>query len=161
MHGNAKLTPAGRRILLGRIAAGRPVAHVAAERGERRFEDPAPILEIREVVASFIERLDRGEAGRELGRAIAIEEQNAVAAPAGHDHGAMAAAAPEEESPVTRKMQRTVGLVVGMLALVELLGGVHEGQHTRIDLGGTDGPDDGGGSGLLAHGRRRRGSAQP
>ncbi len=36
MHGNAKLTPAGRRILLGRIAAGRPVAHVAAEMGVAR-----------------------------------------------------------------------------------------------------------------------------
>ncbi|RLT44391.1 MAG: IS481 family transposase, partial [Chloroflexi bacterium] len=27
VHGNAKLTPAGRRVLVGRIAAGRPVAH--------------------------------------------------------------------------------------------------------------------------------------
>ncbi|MSQ31291.1 MAG: IS481 family transposase, partial [Dehalococcoidia bacterium] len=33
MHGNAKLTPAGRRVLIGRIASGRPVAHVAAEMG--------------------------------------------------------------------------------------------------------------------------------
>ena len=36
MHGNAKLTPAGRRVLVGRIAAGRPVAHVAAEMGVAR-----------------------------------------------------------------------------------------------------------------------------
>ena len=36
VHGNAKLTPVGRRILLGRIAAGRPVAHVAAEMGVAR-----------------------------------------------------------------------------------------------------------------------------
>ena len=32
-HANARLTPAGRRILVDRIAAGRPVAHVAAEMG--------------------------------------------------------------------------------------------------------------------------------
>ena len=31
MHANARLTPEGRRILCERIAAGRPVAHVAAE----------------------------------------------------------------------------------------------------------------------------------
>ena len=36
MHRNAKLTPAGRRILVERIAAGRPVAHVAAEMGVAR-----------------------------------------------------------------------------------------------------------------------------
>ena len=47
-HANARLTPAGRRILVDRIAAGRPVAHVAAEMGVsattawrwwRRFQD--------------------------------------------------------------------------------------------------------------------------
>lgn len=32
-HANARLTPAGRRILIDRIASGRPVAHVAAEMG--------------------------------------------------------------------------------------------------------------------------------
>lgn len=32
-HANARLTPAGRRILIDWIAAGRPVAHVAAEMG--------------------------------------------------------------------------------------------------------------------------------
>ena len=31
LHRNAKLTPAGRRLLVDRIASGRPVAHVAAE----------------------------------------------------------------------------------------------------------------------------------
>lgn len=36
MHGNAKLTPAGRRILVERIAAGRPAAQVAAEMGVAR-----------------------------------------------------------------------------------------------------------------------------
>ena len=36
MHSNAKLTPAGRLILVGRIAAGRPAAHVAAEMGVSR-----------------------------------------------------------------------------------------------------------------------------
>lgn len=36
MHGNAKLTPAGRRLLVDRIASGRPVAHVAAEVGVAR-----------------------------------------------------------------------------------------------------------------------------
>ena len=36
MHPNAKLTPAGRRILVERIAAGRPAAHVAAEMGVAR-----------------------------------------------------------------------------------------------------------------------------
>jgi transposase InsO family protein len=36
MHGNAKLAPAGRRILVERIAAGRPAAHVAAEMGVAR-----------------------------------------------------------------------------------------------------------------------------
>lgn len=36
MHSNAKLTPAGRRILVERIAAGRPAAHVAAEMGLAR-----------------------------------------------------------------------------------------------------------------------------
>lgn len=36
MHGNAKLTPAGRKVLVGRIAGGRPVAHVAAEMGVSR-----------------------------------------------------------------------------------------------------------------------------
>jgi transposase InsO family protein len=35
-HANARLTPAGRRILCQRIAAGRPVAHVAAEMGISR-----------------------------------------------------------------------------------------------------------------------------
>lgn len=33
MHANARLTPQGRLILVGRIAAGRPAAHVAAEMG--------------------------------------------------------------------------------------------------------------------------------
>jgi transposase-like protein len=32
-HANARLTPAGRQILCQRIAAGRPVAQVAAEMG--------------------------------------------------------------------------------------------------------------------------------
>ena len=36
MHRNAKLTPAGRKIVVERIAAGRPVAHVAAEMGVAR-----------------------------------------------------------------------------------------------------------------------------
>ncbi len=36
MHGNARLTPEGRRILVGRIAGGRPAAQVAAEMGVSR-----------------------------------------------------------------------------------------------------------------------------
>ncbi len=36
MHGNARLTPEGRRILVERIAGGRPAAHVAAEMGVSR-----------------------------------------------------------------------------------------------------------------------------
>lgn len=36
MHRNAKLSPAGRLVLVERIAAGRPVAHVAAEMGVSR-----------------------------------------------------------------------------------------------------------------------------
>lgn len=36
MHANARLTPQGRRILVERIAAGRPAAHVAAEMGISR-----------------------------------------------------------------------------------------------------------------------------
>ena len=36
MHGNARLTPLGRLILVMRIEAGRPVAHVAAEMGISR-----------------------------------------------------------------------------------------------------------------------------
>lgn len=36
MHANARLTPEGRRILVERIAAGRPAAHVAAEMGVSR-----------------------------------------------------------------------------------------------------------------------------
>lgn len=36
MHANAKLTPAGRKVLVTRIAAGRPIAHVAAEMGVAR-----------------------------------------------------------------------------------------------------------------------------
>lgn len=36
MHANAKLTPAGRLVLVQRIAAGRPLAHVAAEMGVSR-----------------------------------------------------------------------------------------------------------------------------
>jgi transposase-like protein len=35
-HANARLTPAGRLLLCQRIAAGRPVAHVAAEMGVSR-----------------------------------------------------------------------------------------------------------------------------
>ncbi|WP_159791551.1 IS481 family transposase [Puerhibacterium puerhi] len=35
-HANARLTPAGRLVMVGRIAAGRPVAHVAAEMGVSR-----------------------------------------------------------------------------------------------------------------------------
>ena len=35
-HANARLTPAGRMVLCQRIAAGRPVAHVAAEMGTSR-----------------------------------------------------------------------------------------------------------------------------
>src|SRR5262249_57049541 len=36
MHRNAPLTPLGRRILVDRIVAGRPVAHVAHEMGVSR-----------------------------------------------------------------------------------------------------------------------------
>jgi transposase InsO family protein len=36
MHGNARLTPVGRRTLIDRILEGRPVAHVAAEMGISR-----------------------------------------------------------------------------------------------------------------------------
>ena len=36
MHRNARLTPVGRRVLVERITAGRPVAHVAAEMGVSR-----------------------------------------------------------------------------------------------------------------------------
>lgn len=36
LHANAKLTPRGRRLLVGRIASGRPIAHVAAEMGVAR-----------------------------------------------------------------------------------------------------------------------------
>lgn len=36
LHPNAKLTPAGRRLLVQRIASGRPIAHVAAEMGVAR-----------------------------------------------------------------------------------------------------------------------------
>jgi transposase InsO family protein len=50
-HANARLTPAGRRILIDRITTGRPVAHVAAEMGIsattawrwwRRFQEEGP-----------------------------------------------------------------------------------------------------------------------
>ena len=33
VHGNAPMTPRGRIIMIERIAAGRPIAHVAAEMG--------------------------------------------------------------------------------------------------------------------------------
>jgi transposase InsO family protein len=36
MHGNARLTPAGRKTLVERIDAGRPICHVAAEMGISR-----------------------------------------------------------------------------------------------------------------------------
>jgi transposase-like protein len=36
VHANARLTPAGRLLLCQRIAAGRPVAHVAGEMGVPR-----------------------------------------------------------------------------------------------------------------------------
>jgi transposase InsO family protein len=36
VHGNAPMTPRGRMIMIERIAAGRPVAHVAAEMGVSR-----------------------------------------------------------------------------------------------------------------------------
>lgn len=36
MHPNAKLTPAGRLLLVQRISAGRPISHVAAEMGVAR-----------------------------------------------------------------------------------------------------------------------------
>ena len=36
MHANAKLTPAGRLLLVQRIAAGRPIAHMAREMGVTR-----------------------------------------------------------------------------------------------------------------------------
>ena len=36
MHGNAPLTPRGRMLMIDRIAAGRPVAHVADEIGVSR-----------------------------------------------------------------------------------------------------------------------------
>jgi transposase InsO family protein len=36
LHANAKLTPAGRFVLVQRIASGRPLAHVAAEMGVSR-----------------------------------------------------------------------------------------------------------------------------
>lgn len=36
MHANAKLTPAGRLLLVQRIATGRPIAHVAVEMGVAR-----------------------------------------------------------------------------------------------------------------------------
>lgn len=36
MHANAKLTPAGRKILVDRVQSGRPVAHVAREMGVSR-----------------------------------------------------------------------------------------------------------------------------
>jgi transposase InsO family protein len=36
VHGNARLTPVGRRTLIERIGGGRPVAHVAAEMGISR-----------------------------------------------------------------------------------------------------------------------------
>ncbi len=37
---NARLTPYGRRILIERVLAGRPVAHVAKEMGVSRTEAP-------------------------------------------------------------------------------------------------------------------------
>ena len=36
MHGNAPMTPRGRMIMIERISAGRPIAHVAAEMGVSR-----------------------------------------------------------------------------------------------------------------------------
>jgi len=36
MHGNARLTPAGRKTLVERIGSGRPICHVAAEMGVSR-----------------------------------------------------------------------------------------------------------------------------
>lgn len=36
MHAHAKLTPAGRLLLVQRIAAGRPIAHIAREMGVAR-----------------------------------------------------------------------------------------------------------------------------
>jgi len=51
MHANARLTERGRRILVDRIAEGRPISHVAAEMGVsrttatrwwRRFQDEGP-----------------------------------------------------------------------------------------------------------------------
>jgi hypothetical protein len=36
VHGNARLTPVGRRTLIERIQVGRPVGHVAAEMGISR-----------------------------------------------------------------------------------------------------------------------------
>ncbi|GAA1538901.1 hypothetical protein GCM10009730_55090 [Streptomyces albidochromogenes] len=39
-HRDARLTVHGRRLLIERVLAGRPVAHVAAEMRRRRAEDP-------------------------------------------------------------------------------------------------------------------------
>jgi hypothetical protein len=39
-HRNARLTLHGRRLLISRVAAGRPVAHVAAELGISRATGP-------------------------------------------------------------------------------------------------------------------------
>jgi len=57
-------------------------------------------------------------------RAIALEEQGAAAAPGGHSQGASDATAHEEASPVSRELQRAVGLVAGMVALGVAFGGV-------------------------------------
>ena len=44
LHPHAKLTPAGRALLVERIAAGRPVARVAAEMGVSRQTAGSPNL---------------------------------------------------------------------------------------------------------------------
>ena len=47
LHRNAKLTPAGRRLLVDRIASGRPVAHVAAEMGVGPPDGPSLVAPVR------------------------------------------------------------------------------------------------------------------
>ena len=55
MHRNARLTPLGRQLLVRRVLAGRPAAHVAAEMGVSRA-----------TAYKWLRRFDReGEAGFE------------------------------------------------------------------------------------------------
>lgn len=167
-HSNARLTPRGRRILVERVSAGRPVAHVAAEMGisratawrwwRRWLEHGAAGLEDRSSQAKSHPRRTPADIERQV--LEARQEYRRGPAWLGHHLGLPASTVGKilkrNDVPLLRDIDPITGAEIRAQRRANSYEHPHPGSMVHVDVKKIGRIPDGGG--WRVHGRGRSGS---